>query len=231
MRASRWEPLFSGPEIFVTLQAAKATALPPPPRISLYLPVSPRICPYLPLSARISRISPYLERISPDLAKVAGFCYALEEQLEAAGIDVRTMNPEYGDGQLEITVSPSWGVSAADDASTFKTAVKEVAMQFGATATFMTKPFSLSGPGNGGHFNFSLWEPEGAEAASGALGREGAERGPCHVGKGDERGGGGGFCSEGLRNALHDASAPAGLSPPPQQRLAGRLPEGLSRGG
>ena len=156
---------------------------------------------------------------------MAGFCYALEEQLEAAGIDVRTMNPEYGDGQLEITVSPSWGVSAADDASTFKTAVKEVAMQFGATATFMTKPFSLSGPGNGGHFNFSLWEPEGAEAASGALGREGAERGPCHVGKGDERGGGGGFCSEGLRNALHDTAAPAGLSPPPQQRLAGRLPE------
>jgi glutamine synthetase len=44
-------------------------------------------------------------------------------------------------------------------ASTFRTGVKEIAQLENLIATFCSKPFgTLSDPGNGGHFNFSLWE-------------------------------------------------------------------------
>jgi len=37
--------------------------------------------------------------------------------------------------------------------------VKEIAQEQNLTATFCSKPFgAASDPGNGGHFNFSLWE-------------------------------------------------------------------------
>ena len=75
--------------------------------------------------------------------------------MAAVGVDVRTMNTEYGAGQLEITFSPHWGIAACDAASTFKTGVKEIAQQRGArgepgmVASFQSKPFSMTGPGNG----------------------------------------------------------------------------------
>ena len=97
--------------------------------------------------------------------KAAGYCYAVEEAMAAVGVDILTMNPEYGDGQLELTFAPKRGVAAADAASTFRTGCKEIAQQRGLLATFMSKPFSLDGPGNGGHFNFSLWEPAGGPSA------------------------------------------------------------------
>ena len=72
--------------------------------------------------------------------KVDGFCYALEEQLARVNLDVRTINPEYGAGQLEITCAPKWGIEAADGASTFKTAVKELAQRRGRAPAARTVP-------------------------------------------------------------------------------------------
>ncbi|KAL3920938.1 MAG: hypothetical protein SGPRY_005075 [Prymnesium sp.] len=92
--------------------------------------------------------------------KVGGFCSSIEEAMQAVGIDVRTINAEYGSGQLEITIAPKLGLEAADAACTFRTAVKELAQQQGLLATFQSKPFALDGPGNGGHLNFSLWQDE-----------------------------------------------------------------------
>ena len=66
LATAEWEPAFTGPEIFVTLQQAK----------------------------------------------VDGFCYALEEQLAAVGVDVRTINPEYGSGQVR-RAQPSFATAGS----------------------------------------------------------------------------------------------------------------------
>ena len=68
------------------------------------------------------------------------FAYAVAETM-AGIVDVRTMNCEYGAGQLEITFKPKRGLAAADCAHTFKTGVKELAMRRGLAATFASKPF------------------------------------------------------------------------------------------
>ena len=77
----------------------------------------------------------------------------------------------------------------------------------------MSKPFSIKGAGNGGHFNFSLWAPEGGAPAAA----------PAATTAGGFVSGPGGFSSEGLRNVLHDASAPHGLSRLGRHFLAGVL--------
>jgi len=140
--------------------------------------------------------------------KVAGLCFAIEEAMEAVGVDVRTLNAEYGAGQLEITFAPKVGVGAADAASTFRTAVKELAQQRGLLATFQAKPFTLDGPGNGGHFNFSLWKRRLDHEAKDAEGFEAGEA-PRSL--------------DGLCSALHDPTAADGLSETGRHFLAGVL--------
>lgn len=93
------------------------------------------------------------------------FCEQLEREILNVGIDIESMNCEYGEGQLEITFHPSWDIDSADNSFTFKTAVKEIAQKRGMRATFMCKPFS-EGACNGGHFNFSLWEDDGSITSS-----------------------------------------------------------------
>lgn len=92
--------------------------------------------------------------------KAMDFCYEVERHLEPVGVDIMTMNAEYGAGQLEFTFAPRFGVEAADMTATFRTAVKEIAQKRGLVASFMAKPFGVKGVGNGGHFNFSLWAPQ-----------------------------------------------------------------------
>ena len=53
-------------------------------------------------------------------AKTAEFQYALQESMIDMGVDIGTLNPEYGEGQLEITYAPSWGVTSGDNTFTFK---------------------------------------------------------------------------------------------------------------
>ena len=56
------------------------------------------------------------------------------------GVDIITANAEYGPGQMEINFAPAWDIAAADHAFTFKNGVKEIALQHGMIASFMTKP-------------------------------------------------------------------------------------------
>jgi ureidoacrylate peracid hydrolase len=141
-------------------------------------------------------------------AKLGAFTYQVEEAMARVGVDVRTMNTEYGSGQLEITFSPSFGLQAADDACTFRTCVKELAQQRGWLASFMSKTFSLDGPGNGGHLNFSLWQLAEGAGAGGAAAEAGSSIAAITAGH---------------TSALHDASAPDGLSADGKHFLAGVL--------
>jgi len=84
------------------------------------------------------------------------FCL-ISEGLSSAGVDIVAQQTEYSSGQLEFATATKFGIKSADQMFTLKEAVKEISLQRGWQATFMTKP--ISGPGNssGMHFSGSLW--------------------------------------------------------------------------
>lgn len=77
--------------------------------------------------------------------------------LEQLGISVEFSHHEGGPGQNEIDLRYADALSMADNIMTFRTVVKEVAIEQGVYATFMPKPFT-SHPGSGMHTHMSLFE-------------------------------------------------------------------------
>ena len=77
--------------------------------------------------------------------------------LEAMGISVEFSHHEGGPGQQEIDLRYADALTTADNLMTFRTVVKEVAIEQGVYATFMPKPFRDS-PGSGMHTHLSLFE-------------------------------------------------------------------------
>jgi glutamine synthetase len=77
--------------------------------------------------------------------------------LEAMGISVEFSHHEAGPGQNEIDLSYADALSMADNTMTFRTVLKEVALEQGLYATFMSKPMNAH-PGSGMHTHFSLFE-------------------------------------------------------------------------
>ncbi len=77
--------------------------------------------------------------------------------LEDLGISVEFSHHEVGPGQNEIDLRYADALTTADNLMTFRTVVKEVAIEQGVYATFMPKP--LTGhPGSGMHTHMSLFE-------------------------------------------------------------------------
>ncbi|GAB3798148.1 type I glutamate--ammonia ligase [Humibacter antri] len=77
--------------------------------------------------------------------------------LEDLGISVEFSHHEVGPGQNEIDLRYADALTTADNIMTFRTVVKEVAIEQGVYATFMPKP--LTGhPGSGMHTHLSLFE-------------------------------------------------------------------------
>lgn len=66
-----------------------------------------------------------------------------------------TQNSEHGPGQQEINLYYKDGLEAADTAFLFKTGLKEISLQHGYIATYMTKPF-IDSSASGSHFHISL---------------------------------------------------------------------------
>src|SRR5688572_15257187 len=77
--------------------------------------------------------------------------------LEDLGISVEFSHHEAGPGQNEIDLRYADALTTADNIMTFRTVVKEVAIEQGVYATFMPKPFSEH-PGSGMHTHMSLFE-------------------------------------------------------------------------
>ena len=77
--------------------------------------------------------------------------------LEAMGISVEFSHHEGAPGQNEIDLRYADALTTADNIMTFKTVVKEVALEQGIYATFMPKPFKEY-PGSGMHTHLSLFE-------------------------------------------------------------------------
>lgn len=77
--------------------------------------------------------------------------------LEDLGISVEFSHHEGGPGQNEIDLRYADALSMADNIMTFRTVIKEVAIEQGVYATFMPKPFA-DHPGSGMHTHMSLFE-------------------------------------------------------------------------
>ena len=77
--------------------------------------------------------------------------------LEDLGISVEYSHHEGGPGQNEIDLRFADALSTADNIMTFRTVIKEVAIEQGVYATFMPKPLSGQ-PGSGMHTHMSLFE-------------------------------------------------------------------------
>lgn len=86
------------------------------------------------------------------------------EEMQLFGIEIITANCEYAGSQWEINYRPALGMTAADQAFSFKNGVKEIARSEGLLATFMSKPFSDSA-GSGAHTHISLILSENGENA------------------------------------------------------------------
>ncbi len=77
--------------------------------------------------------------------------------LESMGISVEFSHHEAGPGQNEIDLRYADALTMADNIMTFRTAIKEVALEQGLYASFMPKPLA-DGPGSGMHTHLSLFE-------------------------------------------------------------------------
>jgi len=77
--------------------------------------------------------------------------------LEDMGISVEFSHHEAGPGQNEIDLRYADALTMADNVMTFRTIIKEVAIEQGVYASFMPKPFSRQ-PGSGMHTHMSLFE-------------------------------------------------------------------------
>ncbi|PJI93456.1 type I glutamate--ammonia ligase [Luteimicrobium subarcticum] len=77
--------------------------------------------------------------------------------LESMGISVEFSHHEAGPGQNEIDLRYADALTTADNLMTFRTVVKEVALEQGVYASFMPKPMADQ-PGSGMHTHMSLFE-------------------------------------------------------------------------
>jgi glutamine synthetase len=77
--------------------------------------------------------------------------------LESMGISVEFSHHEGGPGQQEIDLRYADALSTADNIMTFRTVVREVALNQDIWASFMPKPFTTH-PGSGMHTHVSLFE-------------------------------------------------------------------------
>jgi len=98
--------------------------------------------------------------------------------LEDLGISVEFSHHEAGPGQNEIDLRYADALTTADNIMTFRTVIKEVAIEQGVYATFMPKPLQNE-PGSGMHMHLSLFEGDtnafydpGAQYQLSAIGRQ-----------------------------------------------------------
>jgi glutamine synthetase len=119
---------------------------PPPPKVSLiehgYQYLS---------ETRLAGINPLVER--------------LRDAFVEMGLPLRSIEDEWGPGQLEITFDPMEGLESADAMILFRTTAKQIAHEMGMHATFMARPGLPNMFSSGWHLHESLRDRDTAENA------------------------------------------------------------------
>src|SRR6266446_4764067 len=80
----------------------------------------------------------------------------IRDGLAAVGLPPRSMEDEWGPGQMEFSFSPIGGLAAADAVVLFRSAVKQVCQRRGLLATFMCRPGLPNFFSSGWHLHESL---------------------------------------------------------------------------
>jgi glutamine synthetase len=96
----------------------------------------------------------YLSEVRLD--SVAGTLEAIRDGLAAIGLPPRSMEDEWGPGQMEFSFSPIGGLAAADAVVLFRSAVKQICQRRGLLATFMCRPALPNFFSSGWHLHESL---------------------------------------------------------------------------
>jgi glutamine synthetase len=96
----------------------------------------------------------YLSEVRLD--SVASTLEAIRDGLSAVGIPPRSMEDEWGPGQMEFSFSPIGGLAAADAVVLFRSAVKQICQRRGLLATFMCRPALANFFSSGWHLHESL---------------------------------------------------------------------------
>ncbi|HEU5430722.1 MAG TPA: glutamine synthetase family protein, partial [Thermomicrobiales bacterium] len=92
--------------------------------------------------------------------------HRISETLQAMGIEIEQIAPEWGPGQFEVNLRYSPPLRAADNLVALKDVVRALARQAGLTASFMPKPRETLG-GCGLHVHLSLWSDRGESVTEG----------------------------------------------------------------
>src|SRR5580658_8115356 len=87
---------------------------------------------------------------------------ALGDAFEALGLGLRSIENEWGPGQVECTFAPRTALEAADNVFLFRTATRQICRRLGYFATFMSRPALKGYYASGWHLHQSL-----IDAASG----------------------------------------------------------------
>ncbi|GAA1196525.1 glutamine synthetase family protein [Pseudonocardia alaniniphila] len=80
----------------------------------------------------------------------------IREALDRMGIELRSIEVEYGANQLELTLDPIAGLGSADAMVLLRSTIKQVARRSGYHATFMCRPQLTDSKSSGWHLHQSL---------------------------------------------------------------------------
>ena len=119
------------------LMPENAGFTPPPPAVSVF-----------------ERGYQYLSEVRLD--SVTGTLEMIRDGLTALGLPPRSMEDEWGPGQVEFSFSPIGGLAAADAVVLFRSAVKQMCQRHGLLATFMCRPGLPNFFSSGWHLHESL---------------------------------------------------------------------------
>jgi glutamine synthetase len=81
---------------------------------------------------------------------------AIAKSLQALGLPLRSIEKEWGPGQIECTFAPCDALEAADNVVLFRTATRQVCRRLGFLATFMCRPALKGFYSSGWHLHQSL---------------------------------------------------------------------------
>jgi glutamine synthetase len=85
----------------------------------------------------------------------------LRQQSLALGLDLHSIEIEFGPSQVEFVFRPGRGLKPADDLILFRSAVKQICRRHGYHATFMCRPAFANAASSGWHLHQSLEDAGG----------------------------------------------------------------------
>lgn len=96
---------------------------------------------------------------------VNGFMRDLMDAMQAQGMRLSQLHPEYSDGQMEVSLGVTDPLTAADWHVLFRHTARTISQQHGLRSSF--SPVTVPGLGNGCHLHFSLYQEGGTSLFTG----------------------------------------------------------------